>query len=92
MHRPPLVAALPGAWSPQPAFHRWLRQRLAQGLRRLGLWLARSGRQWGPPPAPHAPPPPDDLPLLEFHADAGAPEGALYVNGQFVGRLDLDRL
>ena len=26
-------------------------------------------------------------PLIEFHADAGAPEGALYVNGQLVGRL-----
>ena len=23
--------------------------------------------------------------LLEFHAEAGAPEGALYVNGEFVG-------
>jgi hypothetical protein len=26
-------------------------------------------------------------PLLEFHAEAGAPEGALYVDGQFVGHL-----
>jgi hypothetical protein len=26
-------------------------------------------------------------PLLEFHADAGAPEGALYVNGHLVGHL-----
>jgi hypothetical protein len=25
--------------------------------------------------------------LLEFHADAGAPEGALYVDGQLVGYL-----
>lgn len=25
--------------------------------------------------------------VLEFHADAGAPEGALYVNGQLVGHL-----
>ena len=25
--------------------------------------------------------------VTEFHADAGAPEGALYVNGQLVGRL-----
>ena len=24
---------------------------------------------------------------LEFHAEAGAPEGALYVNGQLVGHL-----
>lgn len=26
-------------------------------------------------------------PLLEFHAEAGAPEGALYVDGQLVARL-----
>lgn len=32
------------------------------------------------------------LPQLEFHADAGAPEGALYVDGEYVGRLDIQRL
>ena len=26
-------------------------------------------------------------PVLEFHAEAGAPEGALYVNGRFVGHI-----
>ena len=26
-------------------------------------------------------------PVIEFHGDAAAPEGALYVNGQFVGHL-----
>jgi hypothetical protein len=26
-------------------------------------------------------------PVVEFHAEAGAPEGALYVNGQLVGHL-----
>jgi hypothetical protein len=31
--------------------------------------------------------------LLEFHADAGAPEGALYVNGRLVGHvLGVNRL
>lgn len=25
--------------------------------------------------------------VLEFHGDAGAPEGALYVNGQLVGHV-----
>jgi hypothetical protein len=25
--------------------------------------------------------------LIEYHADAGAPEGALYVNGQLVGHV-----
>jgi hypothetical protein len=28
-----------------------------------------------------------DRALLEFHADAGAPEGALYVDGQLVGKV-----
>lgn len=27
------------------------------------------------------------LPMLEFHAEAGAPEGALYVDGQWVANL-----
>ncbi len=32
-------------------------------------------------------------PLLEFHSEAGAPEGALYVNGQLVGHvLGVNRL
>jgi hypothetical protein len=29
---------------------------------------------------------------IEFHADAGAPEGALYVDGNFVGYIDVHRL
>ncbi len=30
---------------------------------------------------------PSTDPMLEYHADAGAPEGALYVNGQLVGHV-----
>lgn len=30
---------------------------------------------------------PAQPPVLEFHAEAGAPEGALYVDGQLVGHL-----
>jgi hypothetical protein len=26
--------------------------------------------------------------MVEFHAEAGAPEGALYVNGRLVGRIE----
>ena len=26
-------------------------------------------------------------PMIEFHAEAGAPEGALYVNGRLIGTL-----
>jgi hypothetical protein len=29
---------------------------------------------------------------VEFHAEAGAPEGALYVDGEFVGYIDVRRL
>lgn len=29
---------------------------------------------------------------LEFHAEAGAPEGALFVDGEFVGYVDVRRL
>jgi hypothetical protein len=31
-------------------------------------------------------------PIYEFHAEAGAPEGALYVDGKFVGVLEVTRL
>ncbi len=31
--------------------------------------------------------PPVTEPVLEYFGDAGAPEGALYVNGQLVGRV-----
>lgn len=38
--------------------------------------------------APHASRAAAAEPLLEFHAEAGAPEGALYVDGQLVGHLE----
>jgi len=31
-------------------------------------------------------------PVVEFHAEAGAPEGALYVDGELIGHLDVSRL
>lgn len=34
------------------------------------------------------PAPPPSEPRFEFYAEAGAPEGALYVDGKFVGWLD----
>jgi hypothetical protein len=45
----------------------------SRGLDRLALSLSL------------ADPAPDPERVLEFHADAGAPEGALYVNGELVG-------
>ena len=38
-------------------------------------------------PVPRVRAPDPDDPRLEFHAEAGAPEGALYVDGQLLGRL-----
>lgn len=32
-------------------------------------------------------PAPEAEPVLEYHGEAGAPEGALYVNGQLVGHV-----
>ena len=59
-------------------------QRLAAlALRRSSVALARLARQLAAAPARHDPP----LPELEFYAEAGAPEGALYLNGRLVGLL-----
>jgi hypothetical protein len=46
--------------------------------------LERIARQLMPAAAAHVD---AELPQVEFHAQAGALEGALYVDGQFVGLL-----
>lgn len=92
MHRPlyvPQVAHGPAPWRPvAPA--RPARRLVARQLRRAGAWLAWAARQLAAPTARPAQPalPPD----VEFCAEAGAPEGALFVNGEYVGRLDVARL
>ena len=50
-----------------------LLQRASRGLARLASGLAL------------APAKPRGDPCFEFHAEAGAPEGALYVDGRLVG-------
>lgn len=92
MHRSfyvPQAAQGPVPWqplaSPRPA-----RRLVARQLRRAGAWLAWAARQVAAP-APRQRVQPS-WPELEFHAEAGAPEGALYVNGEYVGRLDVNRL
>ena len=70
-------AARPGhAWS------RPLRRVAAASLESASFALARMAAQlaWPVAAAPRAP-------TIEFHAEAGAPEGALYVDGEFVGWL-----
>ena len=57
----------------------------AVALRSASAALARLARRLAVPlRVVRAPPLP---PVLEFHADAGAPEGALYVDGKLIGWL-----
>jgi len=53
----------------------------ALGLRSASAALARLSRRLARP-ASHVPHP---VPQLEFYAEAGAPEGALYLDGRLVG-------
>ena len=62
-----------------------LARRLAAALlRQASAALARLARRLSAP-SPVAGHP---TPRLEFYAEAGAPEGALYADGVLVGRLD----
>jgi hypothetical protein len=75
-----------------PALSRYrLRRHLARLLRHAATRLLLTARRMaGPRPVPRFVA--SDLPHIEFHADAGAPEGALYVDGDYVGKLDVGRL
>jgi hypothetical protein len=62
-----------------------LRHAAALGLRATSSALTRLARELvAPLPSRRAKPTP---PVLEFYADASAPEGALYVDGKLVGWL-----
>ena len=61
--------------------HPAARRLAASILRGASAALARWSRRLAQPAARVAHP----LPLLEFYAEAGAPEGALYLDGQLVG-------
>ncbi len=54
-------------------------------LRRASLGLGRLARRLGHREAATRT---ATLPVLEFHAEAGAPEGALYVDGVLFGRVE----
>lgn len=64
-----------------PSVEETLRRAASAGLRKASAALVRLSRRIGRP----VPARPTDQPRLEFHADAGAPEGALYVDGKLVG-------
>lgn len=61
---------------------RGLRPVTAQALRLASRQLQRWARRLAA-----APPPTAHEPVFEFYAEAGAPEGALFVDGQRVGIL-----
>lgn len=75
-------------WTLEPAAHapaERARRLAAVALHQTGSALARWARRLhrhAPPATPALPP------VLEFYAEAGAPEGALYVDGQRVGVLE----
>jgi hypothetical protein len=70
-------------WSPAHAEHGRARLLAATALHGASLALGRLARRLAAARrgAAHADP------VLEFYADASAPEGALYVDGQLVGHL-----
>ena len=59
------------------------RRLIVSGLRSASAALARWSRRLVRAEVRAAQP----LPQLEFYAEAGAPEGALYFDGQLVGRI-----
>lgn len=66
-----------------------LRHRLARVLARASARAWRQAKQWA---ATGRRPVATEDPMWEFHAEAGAPEGALYVNGELVGHVAVTRL
>lgn len=75
------------AWTLEPQTRTWgnrLRRLAARGLRRTGASLARLARQWSLRSEEAS----QQQPVFEFYAEAGAPEGALFVDGQRVGVLE----
>jgi len=69
-----------GIEAPRPAREAALRL-AAIGLRSASAALARLSRRLAQPAGRAVRP----LPQLEFYAEAGAPEGALYLDGKLVG-------
>ena len=82
-----MTSLKPLPWSPAaqpgPAWSRPARRVAATSLQAASAALAKLAAQLALPvvAAPKLPP------VLEFYAEAGAPEGALYLDGEFVGWL-----
>jgi hypothetical protein len=77
------------AWlSDAPAAAPRVRRMLAWMLLRASAVLSGWARRVHAPTRSARLPVASAAPYLEFHAEAGAPEGALYVDGVLFGRLD----
>ena len=70
---------------PRHALDQGLRNLAAAMLRALGALLDRAAHRLAAERRPDAS---WTHPTVEFHAEAGAPEGALYVNGRLVGHIE----
>ena len=70
---------------PRHALHQGMRDTAAAALRTLGALLDRAAQRLTAERRAEAA---WTHPVVEFHAEAGAPEGALYVNGRLVGRIE----
>ncbi len=80
-----MTSLKPLPWRPVEARPPWtspLRRAAAASLRSASAALAHLALRLSAPPARPVEP---LAPVLEFYADAGAPEGALYMDGKLVG-------
>lgn len=82
-----MTSLRPLSWRPETGPRLWthpLRRLAAAGLRSTSTALARLAQHVAEPVATPLPRLPE---VLEFYAEAGAPEGALFLDGQLVGYL-----
>ena len=75
----------------RPSFSDTWRRFLAHLLRAASAALARQARDVARPLHARQRRSQHDV-SVEFHAEAGAPEGALYVDGELVGYVEVRRL
>ena len=75
----------------RPPFSDTWRRLVAHLLRAASAALARQARDVARPLHARRRRSQHDV-SVEFHAEAGAPEGALYVDGELVGYIDVRRL
>jgi hypothetical protein len=86
-----MTPVLTGHRLSRPTLSDSLRRLVAHLLRSASTALARQARDVARPLHARQRRSQADM-SVEFHAEAGAPEGALYIDGRLVGYLDVRRL